>query len=205
MNKINQFSFRDLAKKYLYIDFKPQFPLLAQNFADANQANGILTFCYINHEQGLQFEVLSNAFFNEGKKSIKFFDVNNEASISLPYGLVQECNVLVLPDAIIPQEKFAAKTEKLILPVADGLEKCRSLAAIDSCRKTDKPDEVQVYLAHGDEQIETCSVRLEGINEMQLFGTLLDEPTNDFGIHQGETLYFFMVKNEQGIMCLAPR
>lgn len=204
MNIINEVSFRALENKYLYIECPQLLGILQQHFA-GDEATGILAYCYIKHEEGLQFEVLCKSMFDAAKKSIKFFDANEAVSISLPYGLVQGSAVMVLPEAILPLEKYKSQVEKLAVYAAtEDQQQARNIAAIDGCRKPEQPDEVLVYLSH-EEQVETVYVRLEGVGKMDLYGTLLSEPQQDFGVHEGVTLHFFMVKNEQGIMCLAPR
>lgn len=204
MNIINEVSFRALENKYLYIECPQLLGILQQHFA-GDEATGILAYCYIKHEEGLQFEVLCKSMFDASKKSIKFFDANEAVSISLPYGLFQGSAVMVLSESILPLEKYKAQVEKLAVYAAtENQRQARNIAAIDCCRKPEQPDEVLVYLSH-EEQVETVYVRLEGVGKMDLYGTLLSEPQQDFGVHEGETLHFFMVKNEQGIMCLAPR
>lgn len=201
---ISEVSFRALENKYLYIECPQLLGLLSQHFA-GEQATGILAYCYIKHEEGLQFEVLCKSLFDATKKAIKFFDANDEVSFSLPYGLLQNCSVMVLPEAILPLDKYQKKVAKLAIYAAtEDQQKARNIAAIDGCRRPEQPDEVLVYLSH-EETVETVYVRLEGVGKMDLYGTLLSEPQQDFGIHEGEELHFFMVKNEQGIMCLAPR
>lgn len=204
MNIISEVSFRALENKYLYLECPQLLGLLNQHFA-GEEATGILAYCYIKHEEGLQFEVLCKSIFDAAKKAIKFFDVNDEVSFSLPYGLLQNCSVMVLPEAILPLDKYQEKVAKLAIYAAtEDQQKARNIAAIDGCRRPEQPDEVLVYLSH-EEAVETVYVRLEGVGKMDLYGTLLSEPQQDFGIHEGEELHFFMVKNEQGIMCLAPR
>ena len=83
------------------------------------------------------------------------------------------------------------------------MEKTRFLLALDHLRAVDNPDVVEVHLVHGDDGDEKCHVLIENISEMNLSGILLDEPQQDLGLHKGDTLNFYLVKNKQGIMCIA--
>lgn len=204
MNIIRELSFRALENKYLYLECPQILGLFDQHFA-GDEATGILAYCYINHEAGLQFEVLCKSFFDPAKKAIKFFETNEEISFNLPYGLMQNSAVMLLPEAILALDKYKAKVEKLAIHAAtEEQQKARNIVAIDGCRRSEQPDEVLVYLSR-DETVETIYVRLEGVGKMDLYGIVLSEPQQDFDVHEGELLHFFMVKNEQGIMCLAPR
>ena len=204
MNIVSELSFRALENKYLYIACPHLLGLLSQHFA-GDEATGILAYCYIKHEEGLQFEVLCKSMFDADKKTIRFFDANDEVSFGLPYGLMQSNAVMVLPEAILPLDKHKAKVAKLaVYGASEEQQKARNIAAIDGSRRPEQPDEVLVYLSH-EETVETVYVRLEGVGKMDLYGTLLNEPQQDFGIHEGEELHFFIAKNEQGIMCIAPR
>ena len=204
MNIVSELSFRAIENKYLYIECPQALPLLDQHFA-GDEATGILAYCYIKHDEGLCFEVLCKVSYNDAKKTIKFLAANAEISIALPYGLVQNSGVLVLPEAILTLDNYKEKVAKLeAFKVNADQQQARNIAAIDGCRRPEQPDEVLVYLSH-ETRVETVYVRLEGVGKMDLYGTLLTEPEQDFGVHEGEELHFFIAKNEQGIMCIAPR
>lgn len=205
MTMLKEYGFRAIVDKYVYIAAK-NLAFVKNYFEGDVEANGILVYCYLDHEQGLQLEVLCQAFFDSEKRSIKLFAANAEASIGLPYGMFGGCEALVLPDASVPVERFTAKVEAIkAKPVSEEVLKGRSIAALDAWRSEDNPDEVLVHLARGNEEMDTCYVRLEKVGSMDLTGILLSEPKIDFGVHEGELLQFFLVKNEMGVMCMAIR
>lgn len=205
MNLLKDYSFRDLLNKYIYIENKAIRPILSNYFDTPEEATGLLAYCYLEHEKGISLEVLCCSYFDEAAKSIKFYNTNDEARIALPYTAMLDSRVLILPDNILPLEKFLAKVNPLLTltHISEGVEKSRKIAAIDHLRKVDNPDAVLVQLVHGDEHIEGHLALLEDVGEMNLTGTLLSEPEFAFGIHQGESLTFFLVRNEKGVMCLA--
>ena len=62
-------------------------------------------------------------------------------------------------------------------------------------------DIVTVYLVRGDEA-EASYVLLKEVREVNIIGTLLSEPQKAYGLHKGDEIGFFLVRNEKGIMCM---
>ena len=201
--KLKEKSFRELRKQYIYLALPALAAQLAAFFA-AEQATGVLCYCYLEHEQGLQFEVLCCAQFDAETHSLKLFSGNPERSVALSYASVSDVETAVLPANLPRLAEFQSKVEAVQSRsyVTADVEKTRQLTTLDHLRSVERPDEVAVRLVHG-ESVEEVTVRLEGVNELQLYGTLVSEPQGDFGVHAGVSLNFYLVKNAQGIMCLA--
>lgn len=205
MNKLKEFNFRELQDNYIYIDNKELLTALKGYFEAPPEATGIFAYCYLEHTKGLCLEMLCTATFDETSRSIKFYSTNDEASIALPFEAMLDCDSLILPASILPTERFCKKVEPLNdkTNLSEGVKKGRSIAAMDHLRSTSNPDAVLVQLIHGDDNIEAHYVLIEDVGEMNLSGTLLSEPSFNYGVHQGETLNFYLVRNEKGVMCLA--
>lgn len=202
--KFEEKSFRELSKQYIYLAVPELTAQLAAFFEGAEQATGVLCYCYLEHEQGLQLEVLCCAQFDAETRSLKLLAGNVAQSVALPYASVSEAEAAVLPANLPRLAEFQTKVEALQARcnVNEKIEKTRQLTALDHLRSAERPDDVAVCLVHG-ENAEEVLVRLEGVNELQLYGTLVSEPKGDFGVHAGDSLSFYLVKNAQGIMCLA--
>lgn len=203
METIREIGFRRLYQQYVYIEHKEKLELLAQYFDGGEQATGVLGYCYVDHGAGLTFEVLALAQRNG--EALEFFGRNDEITIKFRYGSVAEVDALLLPGVLPPLKAYAEKAERVKQAYAynETVTKTRLLANLDSCRHEEYPDDVLVYLIHGDDHIEGCFARLENVGEMNLTGTLLNDPVYDFGVHKGDTFSFYLVKNERGIMCMA--
>lgn len=202
--KLKDKSFRELEKQYIYLAVPEIARQLAAFFADAEQATGVLCYCYLDYEQGLQFTVLCCAMFDAETRSLKVLAGNAAQSITLPYASVSEAEVAVVPAALPRLAEFQAKVDAVQARcnASADIEKTRQLTTLDHLRSAERPDDVLVRLVHG-ESVEEVMVRLAGVNELQLYGTLVSEPQGDFGVHAGDSLSFYLVKNAQGIMCLA--
>ena len=202
--KLKEKSFRELRKQYIYLAMPELAAQLAAFFEGAEQATGVLCYCYLEHERGLQLEVLCCARFDAEARSLKLFSGNPAQSVTLPYASVSEAETAVLPADLPRLAEFKSKVKAVQTHcnVTADVEKTRQLTTLDHLRSVERPDEVAVRLVHG-ESVEEVTVRLEGVSEMQLYGKLVSEPEEDFGVHAGDSLSFYLVKNAQGIMCLA--
>lgn len=203
METIREIGFRRLFQQYVYIEHTDNMDVLAQDFDGLEQATGFVGYCYVDHEAGLTFEMLALAK-REGE-ALEFYSGNDEVSVMFRYSSVADAGALLLPSVLPPLNAYAEKTANIDADYAhsEAVAKTRLLANLDTCRYEEYPDDVLVYLVHGDEHIEGCYVRLENVGEMNLSGTLLNEPEYDYGVHQGDSLDFYLVKNERGIMCMA--
>lgn len=202
--KLKDRSFRELRQQYIYLAV-PELAVQLENiFEQAQQATGVLCYCYLEHNKGLQLEVLCCAAFNVEQHSLKLFAGNEVKTVRVAYESVSEAEAVLLPQNLPRLAEFKSKVAATeVFCAADAaLEKTRQLTALDHLRKAEQPDDVLVHLVHG-ECVEKVYVRLTGVNELQLYGTLVGEPQGDFAVHAGEQLSFYLVKNAQGIMCLA--
>lgn len=202
--KLKDKSFRDIEKQYIYLAVPEIARQLIAFFEGAEQATGVLCYCYLDYEQGLQFAVLCCAQFDAETRSLKLLAGNPAQSVTLPYASVSEAEAAVLPATLSRLAEFKAKVDAVQARcnVDEKIEKTRQLMTLDHLRSAERPDDVLVRLVHG-ESVEEVMVRLAGVNELQLYGKLVSEPQGDFGVHAGDSLSFYLVKNAQGIMCLA--
>ena len=63
-------------------------------------------------------------------------------------------------------------------------------------------DDVLVYLTRDGLKPEGCWVRISGLGDHWIMGTLLNEPDQDFGYHEGEEIAFFVrERGDKSIIC----
>ena len=204
MRIIKETSFRELNRAYVFISLG-DVSFLDQFFDNTAESNGILTYGFIDHENGICFEILCCGFYDSEKHGIKLYSSNDNVRITMSYDQLVDAEYMFLSENILCKETFKTKVDKIVDShnVTETVEKARNITAIDGCRIEGCPDDVIVYLVKGNDYYETISVRLEDVGKMDLIGVMLEEPEKDFGVHCGDTIHFFIVKNEQGIMCMA--
>ncbi len=76
------------------------------------------------------------------------------------------------------------------------------MAFLDPCRHEWYIDDIMVRLMKDGLQTEGCWVRITGLADHYFVGTLLNEPNQNFGWHEGETVAFFVQKTDDDeIIC----
>lgn len=204
MKTIKETSFREINMTYVFITLG-DVTFLKQFFGNAAESNGILAYSFIGHENGICFEILCCGYYDSEKHGIKLYSPNDDVRITMSYDQIVDAEYLALPENVLRKEAFKTKVDKIVdsHSASEVVEKTRNITAIDGCRVEGCPDDVIVYLVRGNDFYETVVVRLEGVGKMDLLGVLLEEPEKDFGVHCGDTIHFYIVKNEQGVMCMA--
>ena len=164
-------------------------PLL-KGYPDAESASYVLLYGYIDPAKGLMLEVLAGA--KKGTKYFHFFDPNNKKRSTIAAGKVADLDIFYFEDEDGQlHTRYAEKLEKLKpYDVSEDMEKSRSFAFLDDSRKQTCPDDIRVCFLKEGLKSEDCWVRLTGLGEHQLIGTLLKNPRQDFGCTKGDTITF---------------
>lgn len=81
-------------------------------------------------------------------------------------------------------------------------EKMRSFAFLDGVRSVEFPDDIQIVLFQKGMQPEQVWVKCWSFTDNELYGMLLNEPNQDFGVHYGSIIGFAPIKQENGILCV---
>ena len=62
--------------------------------------------------------------------------------------------------------------------------------------KAEYPDDIMVYFLEEGKDVEACWVRLEGIQDGKMYGSVLTALRQDFGVKEKDTIYFGMTEME---------
>lgn len=194
--KYKDTGFRALYKNFVAFMLKDNLKQCIEGYPNSDKANCILTYGYIDQEAGLTMEVLC-----AGKKdgdSFAFFDASKENRVILRVGSVIDDEFFFFDDADGElSEKYAEKLDVLKhYEVSEEIEETRKMGFLDKSRHDFYPDDVMVYLTREGLDPEGCWVRIIGLGDHFIMGTLLNDPDQDFGYHSGEKVAFFVQKQE---------
>lgn len=200
---LKEMNFRDIVDKYLYIDAAGVAQNLGSIFEVTDDVTGLLCYGYIDVQAGISFEILCCAVYDADKKTLKLLRGNDEQSAKIRLAELLEAQAAVLPSEMPRLSEFYNKvaTVQKTYKADEATEAMRKLTSLDPARLATHPDIVTVYLVHGDEA-EAVQVLLKEVREVNIIGTLLSEPQNAAGLHKGDEINFFLVRNEKGIMCM---
>lgn len=188
--------FRALYKHFIAFPLKDNIRQCIENYPNAEKANCVLTYGYIDHDAGLTMEVLA-AGFKDGD-GFAFFDTSVETRAFIRAGAVIDDEFFFFDDADGGlSKKYAEKLDVLKhYEVSEEIEETRKMGFLDKSRHDFYPDDVMVYLTREGLNPEGCWVRIIGLGDHFIMGTLLNEPDQDFGYHEGEKVAFFVQKQE---------
>lgn len=200
---LKEMNFRDIVDKYLYIDAAGVAQNLGSIFEVTEDATGVLCYGYIDAQEGISFEILCCAVYDAAKKTLKLLRGNYEQSAKIRLAELLEAQAAVLPGEMPRLSEFQSKvaTVQKTYKADEATEAMRRLTSLDPARLATHPDIVTVYLVRGDEA-EAVLVLLKEVREVNIIGTLLSEPETANGLHKGDEISFFLVRNEKGIMCM---
>lgn len=200
---LKEMNFRDIVDKYLYIEAAGVAQNLGSIFEVTEDATGVLCYGYIDAQEGISFEILCCAVYDAAKKTLKLLRGNDEQSAKIRLAELLEAQAAVLPGEMPRLSEFQSKvaTVQKTYKADEATEAMRRLTSLDPARLATHPDIVTVYLVRGDEA-EAVLVLLKEVREVNIIGTLLSEPETANGLHKGNEISFFLVRNEKGIMCM---
>lgn len=200
---LKEMNFRDIVDKYLYIDAAGMAQKLGSIFEVTDDVTGLLCYGYIDEQAGISFEILCCAVHDADKKTLKLLHGNDEQSAKIRLAELMEAQAAVLPGEMPRLSEFQSKvaTVQKTYKADEATEAMRRLTSLDPARLATHPDIVTVYLVRGDEA-EAVLVLLKEVREVNIIGKLLSEPETANGLHKGDEISFFLVRNEKGIMCM---
>jgi hypothetical protein len=200
---LKEMNFRDIVDKYLYIEAAGVAQNLGSIFEVTEDATGVLCYGYIDAQAGISFEILCCAVYDADKKTLKLLQGNDEQLAKIRLTELLEAQAAVLPSEMPRLSEFQRKVAMVQkdYKADEATEGMRKLTSLDPARLATHPDIVTVYLVRGDEA-EAVLVLLKEVREVNIIGTLLSEPQKASGLHKGDEISFFLVRNEKGIMCM---
>lgn len=184
--------FRILYKNFVAFMLKDNLKQCIKDYPGADKANCILTYGYIDHNAGLTMEILAvGVKENDG---FIFFDTLTETRAFIRIGAVIEDEFFFFDDKDGGLSKRYFEKLNVIkhYAVSEEIEETRKMTFLDKSRHKYYPDDVMVYLIKQNLNPKGCWVRICGLGDNFIMGTLLNEPDQDFGYHNGEKIAFFV-------------
>lgn len=194
--KYKETGFRAFYRKFTVFMFTDTLREVTKKFPGAEQGNCILTYGYIDRSAGLTLEILAVGVAE--KDNVTFFEGTDTYRSFLRIGAVMEQEFFALRDEDGSlYAEHATKIEQLHhYDASQEVEQTRQMNFLDASRDPSYIDDVLVYLFKESLSPEGCWVRITGLEEHSLKGTLLNEPDQNFGCHRGEELSFFVQQNQ---------
>lgn len=195
--KYKETGFRAIYHNFCLVELNDNIKKIMTDLPGAEDANGVLTYGYYDREAGLTLELLAAAKINE--QDFQYAAGNPEASLKLRIEALGDTEFYVVSDEDGKMsKKFADKMEMLkgYDPENPDIEKTREMQFLDPFRNDVYIDDILVRLIKDGLKAEECWTRIIGLGEHWFMGTLLNEPYQNFGWHEGEKIAFFVQKDD---------
>ncbi|MBQ9911245.1 MAG: SseB family protein [Lachnospiraceae bacterium] len=190
--------FRPFYKAFAVFMLKDRFRKQLQDFPGIERADCMLTFGFIDHDQGFTMDVL--ALGESSEDGFRFFDGNEGRHFFVRADALMNDEAWWLEDKQGDlRKRYESKLNALkAYDAPENLERTRSMAFLDDARNFQFVDDVLVTLMRNGFRPEPCWVRIFDVGEHWFMGRLLHEPDQDFGCRKGEPVAFFLHKNPDG-------
>ena len=194
--KLREVGFRALYRHFCAFPITDAVKAALKGFPEEWRANIALVYGYIDREAGLTLEVLAAGEKND--LGYRFFDTDPNIRSFLRISAVSEEDFSYFDDPDGELKMRCAEKLKALdaYAVPEAVEHTRSMAFLDPCRDPQYVDDVVVYLKKNRLIPEGCWARITGYGEFWFTGTLLNEPTQPFGIHRGDSIAFIVQEEE---------
>lgn len=199
--RYSEVGFRGVNHQYVCFPINV-FRGLLDDFPGHLKSDSVLTYGYVDHENGMSFEVLAC-----GKKDgtkYNFYKGNPDVHVVARVAHVEDVSFDVL-DAYATQipEIFREKVEWILENYENyDLMNLRVAQAYDPFRDPRLVDEISVLLKKEGNEPETLPARLEMKGIACVIATLLEEPSQNFGCHAGDPIGV-VVTQEDSPSCVA--
>ena len=200
----NETGFRPFYHHVCALELNDKLRKKIKNCPDVDKSSHAVVYGYIDPDKGLMLEILGG-----GKQAPKYFyfkDPYEGRRITLSISEVADLPFLWF-EKLEPRfyKQYAPRIEKLKqYDASEELEKSREFDFLDSCREPSFPDDIRVVFMKQGLKMEECWVRLTGLGDHVLIGKLLNQPYQNFGVNEGDTVNFFVHEEDDGkIKCIA--
>ena len=191
--KVYEMSFRDMNQKMVEIHGVKMVKLLEKMGLKLDHLYGALMYGYIDHNAGFTFEIMA---LETKKQNIEYRIVPIGVSCKIPRFDAQEMNIEILDNVNVDLFQDKIDIVAKATQVSRELEELRLYKELDPSRHLEYPDDVMVYFLEEGKEPEACWIRLEGMQDGKMYGTVLTALHQDFGVKEKDTVYFGMTQME---------
>lgn len=191
--------FRPLYHNFCIFPINKTIKQAAQEFPGIEGADGVLTYGYMDRECGFTLDLLC-CVKRRNEHQVSFAPEPEKIRSILRIGAVVDENFEFFNygDSDI-KDDFAEKLEMIkTYDANEEVETSRTFDFLDEFRHEHFLDDVLVMTVKEGLQPEGCWARIIGLQDKCIIGTLLNEPNQDFGYHEGDAIAFFLYEDGEG-------
>ena len=194
LGPITDFSFRQLHHRYVLLLMDNASSTAKITFSMLNprsKDNALLLYGYIDSTAGLSFQTMCPAYYSEDG-NVELSPADPTCVMRMRYDAMQGTLISVNPATTFERFNGIVQSINECYTTTPEIEKMRDMKQFDHCRHPQFPDDLLVVLSDAKQTREGLWFRPSSCDGMFVRGTLLNEPTGDFGYHCGGPVTAFI-------------
>lgn len=191
--KLCEIPFRKLYKQFILIEGKNILDTLKKVNLCPKGVIGALFFGYVDHQQGMMFELMALEMKENKRINYRIAPVNISFKVSKKD--MEEWDVKQVTPNL---DLFTEKLEYIqhIYMEDPTLEDLRNFTDLDASRHSDYPDDVIVYLLKEGLDPEAVWTRMDSFKDGKIYGNILVKPLKDIGLKKHDSIAFQITEME---------
>ena len=195
-------NWRNIANSMIYIRCPDKLEVLRKaGFEVVGRNDGVLALCFVDHLKGVCFYVIAAAHI--GQERVFVSKENKSSQLVFPIGELGGCLYLNQDFIEADLSHYYSYVDEIMKEFEKDYEEAvdlRKILELDDFRDPQFPDNIEVVLlAKGLEQ-EKVWIRATQFGLNCIYGILLDEPKQDFGVHKDDLIDLMLIERD-GKMC----
>ena len=193
--------FRDIHRTFRYIRCPEAMEDIAGVVDVMPEADGLLTYCYVERDHGLKFYILCSGKLQDG--SVVTGPDVSEAGARIPFEDARYYPYLAQEALGLDMSRYAEAVGRIgeTLELNDRIPRMAvDLELLDRARNIEVPDCVSVVLQQEGLLPELIWARVTGFGRQEIFGEVLNAPGQPgYGLAPGQRIGFRMIDYGEGI------
>lgn len=189
---------RNITNSMIYIRCPQKLEVLQKaGFEIAGRNDGFLTLCFVDHLKGLSFYVIAAAHIGEDRVFVS--KENKSSQLIFTVGELTDCVYLNQDFIEADFSHYYSYIDEIISQFEKDCEEAvdiRKIIKLDDFRNPQFPDNIEVVLIGKGLEQEKVWVRATQFGVNCIYGILLDEPKQDFGIHKDDLIDLMLVERD---------
>lgn len=189
---------RNITNSMIYIRCPQKLEVLQKaGFEVVGRNDGFLALCFVDHVEGLSFYVIASAHIGQDRVFVS--KENKSSQLIFRVGDLLDCSYLNQDFIEADFSQYYSYIDEIIAQFEKACEEAvdiRKLTELDDFRDPQFPDNIEVVLIGKGLEQEKVWIRSEKFGPNCIYGTLLDEPRQDFGLHKDDLIDMMLIDRD---------
>ena len=191
-------NWRNITNSMIYIRCPQKLEVIQKaGFEIAGRNDGILALCFVDHLKGLSFYVIAAAHIGEDRVFVS--KENKSSQLIFSFADLSDCLYLNQDFIDADFSRYYSYVDDIIKQFEKDYEEAvdiRKILKLDEFRDPQFPDNIEVVLIGKGLEQEKVWVRATQFGMNCIYGILLNEPRQDFGVHKEDLIDLMLIERD---------